>query len=218
MNQVQVMNFYNNFGIQRGQQIDGLGPWNWFREDNGAWDGPVDDWVNSHKAAYERHVKDWSVVVQAGGNLGLYPRLLSQMFGVVYTFEPDPINFYFLVQNCQVDNIIKLQAAVGYDRNPVMVQRVSMQNVGMHQVVETEKAAIPQLRIDDLNLKKCGLIALDIEGYEIHALRGAEETIQRCKPVIATERPTAEVLAFMQRMGYVQAQESKMDVIWIPQE
>jgi FkbM family methyltransferase len=213
---MQSLTQYGDQTFIRERAIDGIPQWRWIRGDNGAWDGPVDDWITSHKAAYQAHVKDWSVVVQAGGNLGLYPRLLSQMFGIVYTFEPDPLNFYHLVQNCQVDNIIKIQAAVGFHREPVMVNRLTMDNVGMHQVTQVDRAAIPQLRIDDLNLKTCGLIALDVEGYEINALNGAIETIRRCKPVIACERPTHLVLAFMEVEGYVKAQESKMDTIFVP--
>jgi hypothetical protein len=33
----------------------------------------------------------------------------------------------------------------------------------------------------------CGALLLDIEGYEYHALRGAVETIRRCRPVIQLE-------------------------------
>ncbi len=211
-----MMSNFSRHTSMRPTTVDGVGPWHWVNSDSGAWDGPVDDWLTSHKRLYLELVENRRCVVQAGGNLGLYPRLLSELFDVVYTFEPDPLNFHHLVLNCQRENIIKIQAAVGYDLDPVIVERLTMENVGMHRVVKIEHPAIPQLRIDFLNLRICDLIALDVEGYEFNALRGAEETIDRCKPVIATERPTSDVAEFMRRMGYKAAAESKMDVVWTP--
>ena len=41
--------------------------------------------------------------------------------------------------------------------------------------------------IDDLNLTECDLIMLDVEGYELHALNGAIETIKKYGPVICIE-------------------------------
>ena len=46
---------------------------------------------------------------------------------------------------------------------------------------------IPTLLIDDLNLTECDLIMLDVEGYELHALNGAIETIKKYGPVICVE-------------------------------
>jgi hypothetical protein len=46
---------------------------------------------------------------------------------------------------------------------------------------------IPTMRIDDLALPRCDLIYLDVEGEELNALKGAMETIERCKPVIVYE-------------------------------
>ena len=151
---------------QRDVPVDGVTSWHWVTQDYGAFDGPKQDWEESHKAAYLRHVTNWDVVVQAGGNCGMYPTLFARLFKTVYTFEPDPLNFYALVQNCQDDNIIKMQAALGDVHTMIEVRRASMTNVGMHTVAPAIGAKIPQLRIDDLKLDACGLFQLDIEGYE----------------------------------------------------
>ena len=45
----------------------------------------------------------------------------------------------------------------------------------------------PTIIIDNLNLPGCDLIQLDIEGYELKALKGAIETIKKYKPVICVE-------------------------------
>jgi hypothetical protein len=50
-----------------------------------------------------------------------------------------------------------------------------------------EGGHIPILRVDDLALPHCDLMMLDLEGYELFALKGALNTITRCKPVIVME-------------------------------
>lgn len=130
------------------------------------------------------HVRDFRICVQAGGNCGVWPKKLSKRFGAVYTFEPDPLNFHCLVNNCPEKNIIKLQAAVGHDASPVgLIGR--KENIGAHQVEGF--GAYPVIAIDELNLPSCGLMYLDIEGYEGEAIDGAMDTIERFKPIIAIE-------------------------------
>ncbi len=125
--------------------------------------------------------------VQAGGNLGYFPIAFSKVFDRVVTFEPDPVNFQCLSHNCVEENIIKLQAALGYDRMWVEIEIPSITHVGLNQVKIGGEPLVPVLRIDDLNLPACDLIQLDLEGFEYYALRGAEETIRQFKPTLAVE-------------------------------
>lgn len=205
---------YSSLVSVREVSVDGVPSWNWIAQDYGAFDGPKQDWEESHKAIYEKHVTDWDTVIQAGGNCGMYPTLFSKMFKTVYTFEPDPLNFYTLVMNCQYDNIIKMQAALGEVHDMIEVRRAAMTNVGMHTVISATNARIPQLRIDDLKLQACGLIQLDIEGYEIFALRGARETIRQFRPVIACENGNAQIAELLAEYGYQVVDRSKMDTIY----
>lgn len=136
-------------------------------------------------------VKNRRAVIQAGGNLGIFPKILSGMFETVYAFEPEPELFEIMCQNAPERNIVKFQAALGCERQLVGMSRVRRQNDGgvSHEGIShvSGNGVIPTLRIDDLGLQLCGLIYLDIEGYELFALRGAVETIKRCKPVVACE-------------------------------
>jgi FkbM family methyltransferase len=132
-----------------------------------------------------------AAVVQAGGNLGVFPKYLSYEFETVYTFEPEPELFEFMSRNAPERNIVKFQAALGCDRQTVGMSRKRRQNDGgsSHEGIShvSGEGAIPTLRVDDLGLKVCDLLYLDIEGYELFALRGSAETIRRCRPVIACE-------------------------------
>ncbi len=203
---------------ERQHDIDGISDWRWIAVDNGAWDGPKDDWVGSHKQKYFEKVKKFDVVVQAGGNCGMYPRLLSYIFKTVYTFEPDPLNFFALCLNCQERNIVKMQAALGEQHLLVDCVQQRQENVGMHQVEISDTGIIPLLKLDDLALRDCDLILLDIEGFEIYALKGAINTIKRFRPVVVLESPKLETRDFILNLNYEQYAVSAMDTIFIPKE
>lgn len=137
------------------------------------------------------HTPHRNVVVQAGGNLGIFPKYLAAHFEAVYTFEPEPEIFEFMCHNAPERNIFKFQAAVGCSRELVNISRVRRQNDGgtHHEGIAhvAGPGVVPTLMIDDLGLKRCDLICLDIEGYELHALRGAHATIKLCRPIILCE-------------------------------
>jgi FkbM family methyltransferase len=208
---------YKDLLKTRDEDVDGISEWLWVKEDNGAWDGPKEDWLHSHKQTYLNHVKHFDVVVCAGGNCGLYARLFSQMFKWVYTFEPDPLNFHCLVNNCQLDNVVKFQCALGQTNKMVAIQRSTMSNVGMHTVVDHDEAMVAMQKLDNFDFPRLDLIQLDVEGHEIHVLQGAVETIKRLKPVITAERgDSREIRDLMQSLGYENKGHTKADTIWVP--
>lgn len=169
------------------------------------------------------HCPERRVVVQAGGNCGLWPRALGERFRFVYTFEPDPANFRCLCANAPAENVFKFNAALGIDRRCVDLAR-NPKRVGSHHIAGA--GPIPTLRIDDLALEVCDLIYLDVEGYEQFVLAGATETINRCRPVIAIEdRPTSERYGVakggaaewvIDRFRYHIGERMKRDVVLVP--
>lgn len=199
--------------------VDGVGPWVWARTDIHAWVGPKNDWETGHKEKILRYVSENErrVVVQAGGNQGMYPRLLSDMFETVYTFEPDPVNFHCLVANCQRDNIIKINAALGYKHEMVSISVDRFvdwdTNYGVRDVVKKESSHIPTFTIDDLDLKYCDLIMLDVEGYELNILKGANKTLEKFNPIIFAEY-AEPCIPYLQAFGYSAIDRSYGDIIF----
>lgn len=125
------------------------------------------------------------ICVQAGGNFGVWPAYLSKIFKTVYTFEPDALNFACMCRNIgDIQNILKFQAALGDKKGGIDLSR-RPENAGAHFI--SGAGIIPTLTIDSLDLQGCDLIVLDIEGYELKALMGAETTIQSFCPVIHIE-------------------------------
>lgn len=131
------------------------------------------------------------VAVQAGGHLGVFPKRLAESFETVYTFEPAADLFAMLMRNAPEANIVKFQAALGDERGCIGLSRARRDPSGKPEhegLTHVEgPGVIPTLRVDDLGLSVCDLLYLDIEGWELYALRGAVETITLCRPVIAVE-------------------------------
>lgn len=131
--------------------------------------------------------KNTNLVIQAGGNAGLYPRLYGELFSTVMTFEPDFRNFFCLNHNAIGSNIFKYQAALGNTTNPISIvvnPLWNQENAGALRIQGQGK--IPQLTIDSLDVVP-DLIHLDIEGFEAFALLGAEKTIKKHNPLIVLE-------------------------------
>lgn len=206
-----------NIKFYHDKSVGGISGWSWIDSDVGAWALPKADWEGSHLDNIKKYVTNYRTVIQAGGNQGMYPRLLSRMFSNVYTFEPDPLNFQALTLNCDQDNVVKFQAAVGESLNYCKINRLTMSNVGMHKVHEFQNALIPIVRVDDLiDRRDVDLIMLDIEGYEIKALKGMLFTIKMNRPVMFIENPSAEVLSWMDIVAdYKVVDQSAMDTIFV---
>lgn len=196
------------------KECGGIKGWYWLKQDTGAWDGPKMDWENHHVRNIKEVCQSFRTVVQAGGNQGMYPKLLSYLFENVYTFEPDPINYSVLEKNCTENNIHKTQCALGNSNEGVSIQYRVNWNTGMNQV--KVGGDIPQVRLDELDISEVDLLMFDMEGYEINAFNGAEQTIAKWKPVIFCEYPTQNVHMWMESNGYQLSRMSAMDTIFIP--
>lgn len=167
--------------------------------------------------------------IQAGGNIGLFPKRLAEVFDVVYTFEPDGRLYNQLRVNAPEKNIKAHMAALGDSREGVTMRCSRRDDSGraVHEGLTHVAGSgdVPQILIDDLAITDCDLIYLDIEGYELKALSGAVETIQRSRPVVGVEVNGAsqhygssreQVRAFFNQQGYKLVLRQHSDEIYVP--
>lgn len=166
--------------------------------------------------------------VQAGGACGIWPVFLSKYFERVYTFEPQSVNFECLKQNTRdCSNVYATCAALGaeWGKGTMALHISEENNSGAYYVSNGEGVTI--LPLDSLHLSKCGFIQLDVEGYEYDVLRGAEETLLRCKPVVMVEEKPlpqmrrhsypAEFRArrFLEMHGYREVHRVHRDIVFV---
>jgi len=141
--------------------------------------GPAMSWLHAHN-------KRWGTIIQAGGNVGLYPEALGHTFGHVMTFEPDPVNYECIRRNVGAQNVIWWQGALGERMGACGMVEVMTHNCGAHRIEPDEDGGIPLFTIDGMEMTP-DVIWLDVEGSELPALKGAAETLKRCKPMVIVE-------------------------------
>jgi len=154
---------------------------------------------------------------------------MAEEFEVVHTFEPDPVLFKCLRANAREPNIVAHQKAIGNSNDPVSMSCRRRDRTGKPEHEGLSHVAgrgdIPQVRIDDLGFTECGLIYLDIEGYELFALQGARQTILRHRPVITVEinknigyygRTREEIRDWIMMQGYRFITRSHSDEVFTP--
>lgn len=175
-----------------------------------------------------RHVRaiEWAIArckrrrtaLQAGGNMGLWPRRLAKDFQRVITFEPDPISHACLERNLAATSVHIHRAALG---EQIGRCEIAHKSLGSHRVIDGD--SIPVVTIDSLGLADLDLLALDLEGYEWHALAGARETLACCRPIVQVElrdftekygHSTADVVALLASLGYDQVGRQGADSIF----
>lgn len=144
------------------------------------------DWLPDMKRAYA-FCKERRTVIQAGGNMGVWPWELSKVFKRVVTAEPDRECFALMQENLRgVRNVEMFPVALLEDFGSCVLN-AEPTNRGAQWVQRQRDGAIQAVPIDDFAVDDCDLIYLDIEGAELAALKGARATILRTHPVIAIE-------------------------------
>jgi FkbM family methyltransferase len=203
----------------RDEKVEGIGPWIWPIADSGGWIGPSEEFaaIRDHMLP---HIKHRRLIVQAGGCCGMYPRLWSEIFQSVYTFEPSPLNWHCLQKNCVDDKIQKFNMALGEHSQTGWLRVGNMTNVGentMH-IDDGNSIKVIETTIDHFGLPYCDAIQLDIEGYEAPALLGAINTISIFHPVICleTKNPNDASHAILSGLGYKVSSQVRNDTIFIP--
>lgn len=165
-------------------------------------------------------ISENSVVLDVGACLGFYSVGLTQMNSKkscqVIAFEPFKKNLVFLkenVKNNQLENHIKVCPFGLGDTSEEIMLSSAESGAGNAYIVEKENVpdfadelnSIQIRKLDEvvselevLTVKKCDLIKIDIEGFELRALNGAQDMLQKHRPVIFGEFDTF----WMQHYGY----------------
>lgn len=127
------------------------------------------------------------VAVDAGANIGIYTRFLSLCVGptgCVHSFEPSPENFRRLqAATRKLPNVRLSQAAVGESSRRSRLYISDKLNVDHRAYVSEGESRhtvpIEMIALDDYFKpgERVDLIKMDIQGYELHALRGANRVL-----------------------------------------
>jgi FkbM family methyltransferase len=155
--------------------------------------------------------------------------LMARVFDRVIAVEPSADTCECLALNVHAWPRVEVRAvalgastgSVGLALDEVNARRG---NTGARHV--TAAGGIPVETIDAWQLPALGFLKLDIEGSEYDALRGAEETLRRCRPVVLFENkhlwsryfgiPRDAVERLLTGHGYRLREIVSCDQIWSP--
>jgi FkbM family methyltransferase len=183
-----------------------------------------------HLEAALQYVTDFSVAIDGGAHVGTWSRLLSQAFQQVIAVEPAPDTFTSLSVNMTAfgcTNVVCRQVALGDSPGLCSLgldaKEAARQNTGARHITAGQDIEI--VGIDDWNLPNVGFLKLDIEGSEPAALRGARQTLERCRPIVLFEDKSLwkrygeamnAPVQILQRAWYRKLQSIGCDQIWGP--
>lgn len=163
-----------------------------------------------------KHCRKTALAVQAGGNVGMWPLRLAKTFSVVHTFEPVP-HIYGALCNNIVTGIVPHNELLGATVGEEVPFRYHPG--GTSRVDPEGKERLTTTTIDALKLPCCDALFLDVEGFELHALTGAMETIKAFRPVITVEIWDVNVKKYREwfaSIDYQLMQKTHGDYIFTP--
>jgi FkbM family methyltransferase len=151
--------------------------------------GNIDAGGNSEPATRNKLLsllKPGSVFFDVGAHEGLFSIDVKRHIpdAAVHAFEPLPAALEQNLALNRLPDVVVHRAAVGEEVGTVTM---SAGQRSSNFVQSASSGIIPMVALDALDLPAPTAIKLDIEGFELHALKGARETIQRYRPVIITE-------------------------------
>ena len=162
------------------------------------------------------HYKKLDHIIDIGSNIGnhmLY--YCSNLQPVkVHCFEPNPFNLEVLKKNIAINYLDKMvtayPVALGAENGKGIQKNFTLDNTGMNRVDkltdEQETGNAVDIRsLDDFHFSQVSFIKIDVEGFELEVLKGAEQTIKQSKPVVMVEvfeSSRQNVDALMEQYGY----------------
>lgn len=151
------------------------------------------------------------IVLDVGANIGTHTLYYAKTAKMVYAFEPQPFMFDMLCCNLLLNdvlNVTPIQCALG--------PADGLTNMNIHDPTEDNSPAgegvgkgestVSMHKLDSLGIGKVDFIKMDIEGFELEALKGMIDTLGKYQPVLYIEIHYAHLIepikAYLARFGY----------------
>jgi FkbM family methyltransferase len=133
-------------------------------------------------------VTDWTVAVDGGANTGDWTAAMAGAFNRVHAFEPAPDMAIHLRRRFETFSNVEIHEQALWDTAAsVSVTADAKRQDQPRSRFVVPNGSVPAIPLDSLKLENCGLLKLDLEGAEPLAIKGAEQTIRTCRPVMIVE-------------------------------
>ena len=181
------------------------------------------EYCEAEADVFRQLIRPGMTVVEAGAHIGMHTLVMARACapGRLIAFEPQQRVFQLLCANLTagaITNVTALPDALGADarfaRMPV-TDYAAAGNFGQvaplfARVVAdagwSDGRTVRVSPLDALDLATCDFFKIDVEGWESEVLRGARQTILRCRPLIYVENDRADqqtvLIELMSELGY----------------
>ena len=155
-----------------------------------------------------KYMKQRRRALDIGGHVGLWSMHMVNDFDVVEVFEPTARHRECFPFNVSSDNYNMYPVACGDKIGRASMLTPREGQTGNTVIIDGDDVDIVVL--DDYSFKDVDFIKIDVEGYELNVVKGAEKTIKENKPVMVIEqkRDNAE------RYGFKQTEASELLQSW----
>ncbi|MFO0321509.1 MAG: FkbM family methyltransferase [Bacteroidota bacterium] len=159
------------------------------------------DYEIENVSFFKKHVKQKDTVIDIGAQIGLMTKLFADLVGKngkVYSFEPTPKTFSVLKETIKINDIEKIvfpiQQAVS-DKKGTAIFNISdvdidaansLSNSARNHAtsgIEVNITSVDEF-VKDMSISKINFLKIDAEGAEYYVLLGAENTIEKHKPIL----------------------------------
>ncbi len=166
-------------------------------------------------------------ILDIGANFGyhtlFFAREVADQNGTVFAFEPQIQNYMLLHKNIQHNHLTNVQTIpqACSDKldivhlplfDPQAHHPINMGDITLNQPSSPQTHLATTIPIDSMVIPPIDLIKMDVQGWEINALRGAKEMIQRDHPLMIVEFEEHQLVktgnncyglaSFLREMGY----------------
>jgi FkbM family methyltransferase len=172
------------------------------------------EYSESEVEVFRKLLRPGDVAIDVGANIGAFTVPMARLVGAggrIYAMEASEKNVRLLRKNIHsngLHNIVKVipKAASDGTRDTLQVSSIDARhNYASGSLAQGEFEVAAQT-IDSLNLRSCRLIKIDVDRHELQVIRGARETIKRCRPFIYVENESDEhreaLIAEIVELGY----------------
>jgi FkbM family methyltransferase len=180
------------------------------------------------KQAAEEHLfalcGQYAQVLDVGANIGstLLTFARRARDGKVVGFEPDPLNFLSCTHNLSLNGFSHarmLNVGLGSEEASFHLETRSPGNRGGNRISPPENPTGVKVQVKkldnifpELELDRVDLIKIDVEGYELHVLKGGAQVIGKFRPLLFIEvdddnlldqgHSAAQLFDFLIKLGY----------------
>jgi FkbM family methyltransferase len=145
----------------------------------------------------KNQLNDVKNVIDIGSNIGNHVLFyLSEMnVDKVICFEPNNYSCQLLTENLAINKFthrtVIENVALGEKQGVGFETGFTTSNTGMNKITHVKSSecnnGVVIRRLDDYNFENIDFIKIDVEGFELEVLNGAQETIKDSRPILLIE-------------------------------